>query len=161
MNPRPDGRGGEYRNPAINPTMDPEETSDTEDEPQEKQAKLPQINSASRQMAAAYAKDLAFRFAERELHQLDKRAKHAKTDRAKFNEWLQEFYTGHAEYVDAQLSGFCGALEIREMDRIAVVEKLAQQQAAQLRDADPEQLLSRWTGKLAQDHYSTLMELVT
>lgn len=106
MNPRPGG--DEYRNPLVNPQNESQ----------------PADTGNVGAIVQAYASDLANRIAAKEIHQLDKRAQHAKGDRDGFNSWAQEWYTKQAEWIDSELSAFCDACEVRESDRIALVESL-------------------------------------
>lgn len=128
LNPRPDGHGDEYRNPLVNPHDTPTD---------------PQPANSLRALVSSYADDLASRIASRELAQLGKRSKHAAAERERFNEWAAEWYTEHAQWVDQQISGYCDSLNVRQSDRMALVESLT---AGTVRQLCTTEDVGQWVG---------------
>ena len=47
----------------------------------------------------AVVDDIAARIAKREVNAISKRIKHANSDRQRFNNWLEEFYEGHFDFI--------------------------------------------------------------
>lgn len=117
-------------------------------------------SSQPNQVSRAFAADIAGRIATWELKELAKHAKHQKADPAKFREWATEFYNGHAQRIDQAIATFCDAHEVREADRIAVVEKLTAGQCSQLANGNAEELVESWSKNLQAQHAETLLELV-
>lgn len=141
LNPR-DG-GDEYRNPLVNPHNNSGE------------AAAPARFGA---VVSAYANDLANRIAAKEIAQLNKRAKHAATDRQQFDEWATEWFTSHAEWIDTELAAFCDSCEVRAVDRVATVEALT---AGIVRDLSQSENVSEYSERFAKTrhaHVSTIIK---
>ena len=150
MNPR---KGGdEYKNPAINPQDNKAEMGTIVPKPEEKPE-----NSAVNRIVESYAKDIASRMASFEISKVEKRAKHADQDIDQFNDWVKDFYTGHAQRIDQSISGLCDALEVRESDRIAAVSSIVESHASSLTSGDPQKAVADWTaGTLEQNYFEAL-----
>lgn len=146
-NPRPDGKGGEYRNPVTRP-------KDVEQPVQVPDDRLSQL-------VQSYATDIGKRIAARENAQLSKRSKHAATDREKFNLWCSEFYTEHAVWIDQAITPLCDCLGTRDMDKMHIVEQLTKEAVAEWCSTDnPEQLAERYTETREQFAINLITETV-
>lgn len=138
LNPRPDGEGGEYKNPSINP----KESSEAAEPDSEGEA-----------VAYAFAEDIAVSIARREEAQLDKRASGASQDPAKFKEWAAEWYCGHAEWTDARINTFCEVTGVQDVDRTRLVQALTAGAVKSMSDSDD---LGKWVEERKSVVYETV-----
>lgn len=131
LNPR-DG-GDEYKNPAINPQKT------------EKPSDPPPGAVQAHHIASRFAKNIAGRVASRELKELEKRAKHAKSDSHRWGEWLTEFYDGHAKYVDEQVDDLCDVMQMQASKRAEMVSNLVSSSLQAMQGGDPEKTVAEWS----------------
>ena len=140
MNPRSDGEGDKYENPAINPRNKGSETA-------------PPPQSEGEAVAYAFAEDLAISIARREEAQLEKRESGAVKDPEKFKEWAVEWYTKHAEWTDSRINTFCEVTGVQDIDRIKFVEDITAGAVKSLSDSEDTE---QWIQSRKENLYSTV-----
>lgn len=141
MNPRPDGEGGKFENPSINPA-----TPGTQHEAPDSEGEA---------VAYAYAEDIAVSIARREEAQLDKRESGASQDPDKFREWAAEWYTNHAAWTDARINTLCEVVGIQEVDRQGFIQKLT---AGAMQSMKGSTDLKHWVHERKSNIYKTVSE---
>ncbi|MCB9868139.1 MAG: phage portal protein [Phycisphaerales bacterium] len=155
--------GDEYRNRITQPDAAAEEP-ETMPTPQRRPADDATVDddddTQAGRLLRVFTQDVAGRIASRELKELAKRAKHAQSDNDQFREWLQGFYTQHAQYVDSAIHPLCEALQVQDTARIAWVQDVTQGAVRALLDGEPEQVVEQWErGALAANYSAKLKKL--
>ncbi len=147
LNPRDDGTGGQFRNPAINP-QNAQVRNATPDEPK----------AIGTDPLHAWAKEIAGRIASKELNALESRASKASGDRQRFNAWANEFYTKHAEHIDQAVSGLVESAAMQEATRVEMVQDIAKVSMMTIVSSDnPEMIVESWRrGELAERIYAQI-----
>lgn len=130
MNPRPDGKGGEFKNPAINPEQA---------KPSPDSSRRAQIHDQQpmRRQIGVFAKDASSRVALAAYDGLkDRVQKHAHADPDRFNAWATDWFVNHAKYVDKVISPFCEAFDVQQAHKAECVERIILESGKRLK-SDP------------------------